>query len=106
MSVTIRPFDIIMLNNKQVKLLKSYAHHLQTTVSFGNKGITDQILNEVRQTIAAHELIKIKINRDTKQERDAIALEICNKVGAEFVQLIGKQAVLFKQNQENSKFKI
>ena len=95
-----------MLNNKQIKALKAEAHHLKTTVSVGSKGITNQVISEITNTINFHELIKIQIQLDTKEDRLKIAKEICQATESEFIQLIGKQAVIFKQKDEESKFSI
>ena len=95
-----------MLNNKQIKALKAEAHHLKTIVSVGSKGITDKVISEITKTINFHELIKIKIQLDAKQDRLAIAEQICQATSSEFIQLIGKQAVIFKQKVKESKFSL
>jgi RNA-binding protein len=94
------------MNNSIKKALKSEAHHLKTTVIVGSKGITKELLAEITNTINFHELIKIQIPSDTKQDRLEIAKQICQATESEFVQLIGKQAVIFKQKEEESKFSI
>lgn len=94
------------MDNSIKKSLKTEAHHLKTTVIVGSKGITKELLAEVTNTINFHELIKIQIQSDTKQDRLEIAKQICQATESEFVQLIGKQAVIFKQKDEDSKFSL
>ena len=91
-----------MLNNKQIKALKAEAHHLKTTVSVGSKGITNQVISEITNNINFHELIKIQIQSDTRHDRLAIAKQICQATESEFVHLIGKQSVIFKQKEEDN----
>lgn len=94
-----------MLTNLK-KNLKSIAHNLKATVIVGSKGVTKELLTEVTNTINFHELIKIQIHSDTKNDRLEIAKQICQETNSEFVQLIGKQAVIFKQKDKESKFSI
>ena len=94
------------MDNSIKKTLKAEAHHLKTTVIVGSKGITKELLAEITNTINFHELIKIQIQSDTKQDRLDIAQQICQATESEFVQLIGKQAVIFRQKDEESKFSI
>jgi RNA-binding protein len=94
------------MDNSIKKSLKAEAHHLKTTVIVGSKGITKELLAEITNTINFHELIKIQIQSDTKQDRLEIAKQICQATESEFVQLIGKQAVIFKQKDEDSKFSL
>ena len=94
------------MDNSTKKTLKAEAHHLKTTVIVGSKGITKELLTEITNTINSHELIKIQIQSDTKQDRLDISQKICQATESEFVQLIGKQAVIFKQKEAESKFSI
>ena len=94
------------MDNSIKKALKAEAHHLKTTVIVGSKGITKELLAEITNTINFHELIKIQIQSDTKEGRLKIAKEICQATESEFIQLIGKQAVIFKQKDELSKFSL
>ena len=65
------------MDNSIKKTLKAAAHHLKTTVIVGSKGITKELLTEITNTINSHELIKIQIQSDTKQDRLDIAQQIC-----------------------------
>jgi len=94
------------MDNSIKKALKAEAHHLKTTVIVGSKGITKELLAEITNTINFHELIKIQIQSDAKEDRLKIAKEICQATESEFIQLIGKQAVIFKQKDELSKFSL
>ena len=88
------------LNSKRRQALKAKAHSLKPTVMTGNNGLTEAVLNEIDIALTAHELIKIKLVTE-RDERKKWITEICEKLQAEPVQLIGQIAVLFRHNPES-----
>lgn len=89
----------IKLTNDHIKLLKAKAHHLNPVMIMGDKGLTENFVEETRRALAHHELIKVKVAGD-KAERDALVKELIQVVDAQLVQQIGRMAVLFKRNHE------
>lgn len=85
------------LSSKQQRELKARAHHLKPVVRVGQKGITENLLLETENALETHELIKLHIGSDERDERQAICREIAEKTGAEVVNMIGKTGVLYKQ---------
>jgi RNA-binding protein len=94
------------MNSNIKKYLKGQAHHLKQVVQIGSNGVTEKLIKEVLQALKAHELIKIQVQHDEKEVRQQLAIEVCEKTEAEFVQLIGKQAIIFKQAETDSMFKL
>lgn len=94
------------LTNQQKKTLKSLAHALNPTVIVGNKGLSDGLLEEAAHTIEHHELIKVKIQSDDREERQALAQDMSQRLQAELIQTLGKTAVLFKQRSKDSAFNL
>lgn len=92
----------IKLTNDHIKLLKAKAHHLNPVMIMGDKGLTENFVEETRRALAHHELIKVKVAGD-KAERDALVKELIQVVDAQLVQQIGRMAVLFKRNHEAPK---
>lgn len=84
------------LSPSQRRFLKAHAHHLNPVVMVGDAGLTSSVLKEAETALAAHELIKIKIHSDEREERDALMEEICKQTGASPVQHIGKILVIYK----------
>ncbi len=80
------------------KHLKSQAHHLKPVVLLGAKGLTSAVVEETNIALLAHELIKVKINGAEKPQRQTIAMELCQALAAEFVQLIGNTAIIYRKN--------
>jgi|TARA_R110000868_G_scaffold242201_2_gene497720 RNA-binding protein len=88
------------LSNKQIQYLKGLAHALKPVVQLGNNGLTEGVLAEIDGAIKHHELIKVKIPTDDKEEKALIMDAIIRETGALKVQAIGHILVLFKQSDE------
>lgn len=91
------------MNNLSVKErthLKQRAHHLHAVVMIGQNGLTDAVIRETNANLLAHELIKVQIAGDDRQERLAIAESLCQACQAELVQHIGKQLVLWRKKPD------
>jgi len=86
------------LSATQIKQFKAKAQQLKPVVMIGQHGLTENVINEVDGALNAHELLKIKIASEDRVERKAIALRLCDTLGAEFVQSIGRTAVLYRHN--------
>lgn len=88
------------LSNKQKQHLKGLAHSLKPVVQLGNNGLTEGVLAEIEGAINFHELIKVKIPTDDKEEKALIMEAIVRETGAVKLQTIGHVLVLFKQSDE------
>ncbi len=80
--------------------LKAQAHHLNPVVIIGSKGLTSAVVDETDIALDAHELIKVKINGVDKNERLSIATSLCDSLKADFIQLIGNIAILYREREE------
>ena len=76
--------------------LRSQAHALKPVVLIGAEGLTDAVLAEIKVHLAAHELIKIRVFGDERDERLAIYEAICDTLSAAPIQHIGKLLVIWK----------
>ena len=83
--------------------LRSQAHHLDPVVLLGANGLTEAVIKEVDRALDAHELIKIRVPGDDREERDEMFLELAEKLSAARVQEIGKLLVLWRPNPEKRK---
>ena len=84
------------LTTKQKKFLRARAHKLKPVVTVGNAGLTDSVLNELENTIEHHELIKVKINAATREDRQIMIERICQSAHAEMVNSIGHIAIFYR----------
>jgi RNA-binding protein len=86
----------MLLNSEQMRYLRGLAHHLKPVVMVGQKGVSETVLMEVDQALTHHELIKVSIACDDREERQLLGQEICAHCRAESIQRIGKITVLYR----------
>lgn len=89
------------LTTKQILSLKAEAHHLNPVVMVGQHGLTEAVIKETDAALTAHELIKVRVLGDDREERIAICNELCEAVDAQLVQHIGKLLVLWREKPES-----
>ena len=80
------------------KKYRQIGHHLRPIVTVGNSGITRGVIEEMQRALYDHELIKVKLNIEKKSERAREIKNLSTALDAHFIQLIGKNALLFKKN--------
>lgn len=96
---------MIVLTSKQRKNLEKIAHDLQPVVIVGGAGVTDGVVSMVENSLAAHELIKVKFN-EYKDEIRELTADLCEKTDATLVRIIGFTAILFREAEEEEDRKI
>lgn len=89
-----------VLSTKDIANLKAQAHHLKAVVMVGQQGLTEAVVREVEANLRAHELIKVQVASDEREERLEVAEQLVAQTGAFLVQHIGKQLVLWRENEE------
>jgi RNA-binding protein len=85
--------------------LRAQAHKLNPVVIIGDKGLTDEVVAEIDRALKAHELIKVRAATDDREARVAWMGTICERLGAQAVQKIGKVLVVWRENPEKEKEK-
>ncbi|WMS86489.1 ribosome assembly RNA-binding protein YhbY [Pleionea litopenaei] len=94
------------LTTSQVRYLRSLAHSLKPVVMVGANGITEGLLDELSNALATHELIKVKVRAEEREERDEIIELLCRKSGAQNIQRVGHVLTLFKRNSDKPKINL
>jgi RNA-binding protein len=88
----------VTLSNLQKRHLRSLAHHLKPVVMIGQHGLKDSIIEELDIALTAHELVKVRVSAEDRDQRAEIIARLVEASGAELVQTIGHMAVLFRRN--------
>lgn len=91
------------LSTSQVRFLRSQAHSLKPVVLVGANGVTENLLEELELALNTHELIKIKVRAEEREERDQMIERICQKSGAIKIQRVGHNLTLFRRNPAKPK---
>ena len=88
------------LTNKQKQFLKSKAHDLKPVILLGANGLTEGVMAEIDSSLNFHELIKIKVPGEDREQKVLIMDAIIRESKAEKVQVIGKILVLYRQSED------
>lgn len=88
------------MNSEFRRSLKAKAHHLKPVVLIGAKGLTQAVTEETEVALNAHELIKVKIYGVEREDRQSLALTLCQDLQADLVQLIGNTAILYRKRKD------
>lgn len=84
------------LSNNQKKHLRSLAHQKNPIIMIGQHGLSEPVREELLSTLTHHELLKIKIRTDDKQDRKVIINDILTLTNSECVQVVGGILVIYK----------
>lgn len=84
------------LSPQDRKRLKAIGHHLNAILIFGDKGLSENFVEELNLRLEDHELIKVRVNAESREDRRAIVDAMCKAGECELVQLIGKIALLYR----------
>ena len=88
------------LSNAQKRYLRGLAHDLRPVVMVGAKGVGPAVLAELDQALDLHELVKVRVSADDRDQRDAATAAMVEASGAELVARIGHVAVLYRRSKD------
>jgi RNA-binding protein len=81
---------------KDKKRFRSIGHSLKPIVTVAQKGLTDNIKAELNRALNEHELIKVKVVVESREDKDALIKQIQSAVSAEYIQKIGHVLLLYR----------
>ena len=93
-----------MLTSKQRASLRAQANNMETILQIGKGGISDNLLTQIDEALAAREMIKIRVLETALMSAREASTIICEQINAEPIQCIGTKIVLFRKNTKNPKF--
>ena len=94
------------LTTKQRQFLKGLAHALSPIVRVGKAGVSDAVVDETKKSLAAHELIKVRLEVEDGKERRALAAKLAAAADAEVAGAVGKIAILYRARDEKPTIKL
>ena len=92
--------EVTMLTGKQRSYLKGLAMNMDTAVYIGKAELTDTVLKEMNDYLAAHEMVKVKVQEGSELSAKEAANAAAEKLGAQFVQAIGRRFVLYRPSED------
>lgn len=89
-----------MLTPQDRAKLKSIASTMKDQLSIGQNNLTDNVVEQIRLNLYAHELIKIKVQKGAEDSPLELAEVLCDRLGAETVAVIGSKILLYKKTDK------
>jgi len=88
------------LTSKQKSYLRGLGHHLTIMAMLGKEGITDRVLKTVEETVAAHELVKVKVQENFPHDRHEAGEMLAAASRTQLVQVLGRTLLLYRANPD------
>ncbi|MGB3908664.1 MAG: YhbY family RNA-binding protein [Methanomethylovorans sp.] len=78
--------------------LKAEASQLKPIINIGKSGVTDSVVEEIKKHLKTDHLIKIKMLKSSREEKDtaAIAEELSQATASKVIEIRGNNVVLYK----------
>ncbi len=88
----------------QKRYLRSLAQRLDPVVWVGDDGLSEGVLRALREALAAHELVKVRMRAPA--DKRAAAAEVARVTGAALVGLIGHTVILYRRHPDEPKLEL
>jgi len=75
-------------------------------VQVGNKGISDTLIEQIREQLVAHELIKVRFNTECSVEPAEVAEELATRTKSQLVQKMGRILILYRRHDEKPRIEL
>ncbi|MBQ6148172.1 MAG: YhbY family RNA-binding protein [Oscillospiraceae bacterium] len=94
------------MTTKERATLRSFANTLNAVCYIGKDGLTDSVLDGIRDALTARELIKVAVQENSPYTAREACEEVADLLGAEPIQVIGKKFVIYKRNKKVDQYGI
>lgn len=94
------------MTTRQRAKLRSMGTILEPIVHIGKEGINDNLCKQAWDELEARELIKVTVQKNAPLDAREACAELCERVHAEPVQVIGNRFVIYRQAREDSKIRL
>lgn len=95
-----------MLTGKQRAQLRALANPIDTILTVGKGGFSEQLYKTADEAITARELIKGKVLENCGYSAREAAEVISHEIGADVVQVIGSKFVLYRRNDKEPRIRL
>jgi RNA-binding protein len=93
-----------MPSSKLRRSLRTHGHALSALVHVGKGGLSPAVIKQVEQTLTDHELVKIKVDTDSPDDRLAVAELLAARPGVNIVQIVGHAILIYKRHPREPRF--
>ncbi|MEN6414499.1 MAG: ribosome assembly RNA-binding protein YhbY [Veillonellales bacterium] len=100
------PLKDTLLTGKQKRFLRAMGSGLDPVVQVGKGGVNAAVIQSTREVLAVRELIKVRVLQNSPDEPNAVIAGLAEAAGAELVQVIGRNGLLYKKNIDKPKIEL
>jgi RNA-binding protein len=93
-----------MPSGKLRRALRGHGHHLSPIVQIGKAGVSAGVLQQVEQALADHELVKLRVDADSPEDRFTVADALADLPGANVVQILGRAILVYKRHPHHPRY--
>jgi RNA-binding protein len=94
----------LMPSGKLRRSLRAHGHALSPIVHIGKAGVTPAVVKQVEQALADHELVKLKVDADSPDDRFAAADQLAGQPGVNVVQILGRAILIYKRHPHQPRY--
>lgn len=88
-----------MLTGSQKRHLRSLANTTRALFQVGKEGVSPNLINTLKDSLEAHELIKISVLKSCSEEVREVAFDLASGTHSEIVQIIGRTIVIYRKSK-------
>jgi RNA-binding protein len=88
------------LSAKQRRSLLAESHQLKPAVMLAPGPLSESAVRQVREAFRGRELIKVRVQSDSRGDCDDVAEQLAARVPCEIVKRVGRVVVLFGQKPD------
>ena len=87
------------MDNVKLYTLKKESVKLEPLLSIGKNGMTESVINELKKQLKVRKLVKVRVHKNSGEadEMKNAAAELCEKAGAELIDVRGRTVTVYKQ---------
>jgi RNA-binding protein len=94
----------LMPSSKLRRSLRGHGHALSPIVHIGKGGASPAVIKQAEQALADHELVKVKVDADSPDDRFAAADLLGAQPGVSVVQIVGRAILIYKRNPHKPRY--
>lgn len=94
------------LAGRQIRQLRSMAHHLDPIVTVGKQGVAPAVVDQTNDVLETHELIKCSVLDSSGLSVREAADQLASRTHSEVVQVIGRRFSLYRESSRDDIEKI
>ncbi len=94
----------LMPSSKLRRSLRAHGHALSALVHVGKGGLSPAVIKQVEQTLADHELVKLKVDTDSPHDRLTVAERLGALPGVNIAQIVGHAILIYKRHPREPRF--